>query len=59
VSTDRITRELGWEPRVDLDDGLRRTIRWYLENRAWLDRTTDDAYRAYYEAVYVRGWDRS
>jgi dTDP-glucose 4,6-dehydratase len=59
VSTDRITRELGWEPRVDLDDGLRRTIRWYLENRAWLDRTADDAYRAYYEAVYVRGWDRS
>jgi dTDP-glucose 4,6-dehydratase len=58
VSTDRITRELGWEPRVDLDDGLRRTIRWYLENRAWLDRTADDAYRAYYEAVYVRGWDR-
>ncbi len=59
VSTDRIRSELGWRPEVGLEEGLRRTIRWFLENRAWLERTVDEAYRAYYEAVYVRGWGLS
>lgn len=59
VTTDRISRELGWLPEVDFEDGLRRTVRWYLTHREWLARTTDDAYRSYFEAVYVRGWDPS
>lgn len=59
VSVDRIRAELGWRPTVDLQEGLRRTIRWFLANRAWLERTADEAYRAYYEAVYVRRWGMS
>ncbi len=56
VSADRIVAELGWRPEVGLEEGLRRTVRWFLENRDWLERTADEAYRAYYEAVYARGW---
>lgn len=59
VRTDRVTRTLGWRPEVDLDEGLRRTVRWYLAHRDWLVERTDEAYRAYYEAVYQRGWQRT
>lgn len=59
VRTDRITQELGWRPEVDVDEGLPRTVRWYLAHRDWLAERTDDAYRAYYEAVYRRGWQRT
>ena len=38
VDAGLIERELGWRPRVDFEDGLRRTIHWYLENTTWTDR---------------------
>jgi dTDP-glucose 4,6-dehydratase len=38
-------RELGWRPRRDFDDGMRSTIRWYLENRSWWERVRSGAYR--------------
>ena len=45
-------RALGWEPRVTLDDGLKRTVRWYRENRWWWEPVRSGAYRAYYERHY-------
>ena len=59
VSTERMVQELGWKPEVTLDAGLRSTVRWYLSHRDWLERSVDDGYRAYYEAVYGRGWSRA
>lgn len=56
VRTDRIAHTLGWRPEVSLEEGLLRTVRWYLANRDWLVQRTDEEYRAYYEAVYRRGW---
>jgi dTDP-glucose 4,6-dehydratase len=38
-------RELGWHPRHDFEDGMRSTIRWYLENRSWWERVRSGAYR--------------
>jgi len=35
IDPDRITRELGWQPSVTVEDGLRRTVAWYLDNRDW------------------------
>ncbi|HXH14059.1 MAG TPA: dTDP-glucose 4,6-dehydratase [Alphaproteobacteria bacterium] len=57
VATDRVSRELGWTAEVDFAEGLRRTVRWYLANREWLKRVTDESYRTFHEAVYVREWN--
>ena len=45
-------RELGWRPRVTLDDGLERTVTWYVEHRPWWERVRSGAYKAYYDTLY-------
>jgi len=48
----KIKNELGWTPKVDFDEGLRKTVRWYLDNTDWLEQVTSGAYRDYYEKMY-------
>jgi len=45
IDAGKIRRELGWVPREDFPSGLRRTVRWYLENRAWVERIASGKYR--------------
>jgi dTDP-glucose 4,6-dehydratase len=45
-------RALGWEPRVPFDDGLRETVEWYRDNRAWWEPIKSGEYREYYEQQY-------
>jgi dTDP-glucose 4,6-dehydratase len=45
IDTTKITAELGWRPAEDFESGLRRTVAWYLENAAWLERATTGTYR--------------
>jgi len=52
IDASKIAGELGWTPSVPFEEGLERTVRWYLENQAWLDQVTSGAYREYYERVY-------
>ncbi len=52
IDPSKIRSELGWAPSVGLDEGLERTVRWYLENSRWLDEVTSGAYRSYYEEYY-------
>lgn len=52
IDATRARKELGWSPSVQFEEGLERTIEWYLRNAAWLDRVTSGAYRAYYEKMY-------
>ena len=40
LAGEKITKELGWSPRVPFDEGLRETVRWYLENAAWTEEVT-------------------
>jgi dTDP-glucose 4,6-dehydratase len=47
-------RGLGWEPQVRFADGLRRTVDWYRDNRAWWEPIRSGDYRAYYERQYGR-----
>lgn len=48
----KIDKEIGWQPQTCFEDGIVRTIEWYLSNRAWLDRVTSGAYADYYESMY-------
>lgn len=45
IDASKIGRELGWRPRHDFDEGLRATVRWYLDNRSWWERVMSGAYR--------------
>jgi dTDP-glucose 4,6-dehydratase len=45
IDPTRIESELGWKPAWSFEEGMRRTVRWYLENRAWCDRITQGVYR--------------
>jgi dTDP-glucose 4,6-dehydratase len=58
MQTDRVRRELGWSPQVPFEEGLRRTVRWYLRHPDWVARVTTGEYLQYYEAVYLRRWSR-
>lgn len=44
--------ELGWEPRVGLEEGLARTVAWYLDNQDWVENVITGEYQKYYESVY-------
>jgi dTDP-glucose 4,6-dehydratase len=52
MSIDRIRTELGWAPSVDLTEGLRRTVRWYLDNQAWVDAVQGEEHRTFSESWY-------
>jgi dTDP-glucose 4,6-dehydratase len=45
IDSGKIQRELGWTPKETFDTGLRKTIRWYLENQTWVERVMSGAYR--------------
>ena len=49
--------ELGWSPTISLESGLRRTVRWYLDNQQWVERVTSGEYLKYCDAVYGRAWE--
>ncbi len=52
IDASRIKKELGWEPSSTFEDGLRRTVRWYLDNAEWLENCISGAYLQYYERMY-------
>lgn len=44
--------KLGWRPRVPLDSGLRQTVKWYIDNRLWVENIVNGSYREYYKQMY-------
>jgi dTDP-glucose 4,6-dehydratase len=50
----KIRRELGWEPAVSFEEGIRSTIEWYQSNSEWLGHARSGEYRNYYERHYTR-----
>lgn len=47
-----IHEELGWLPETRFEDGIKKTIRWYLDNKSWWEEIVNGEYRAYYERMY-------
>ncbi len=54
LDSSKIRGEVGWQPQVSFEEGIRRTIEWYQKNGAWLARARSGEYRNYYERHYAR-----
>ncbi|WP_373513914.1 dTDP-glucose 4,6-dehydratase [Persicitalea sp.] len=52
IDATRLKTELGWEPSLQFEEGLTKTVDWYLNNQAWLDNVTSGNYKKYYEEMY-------
>lgn len=52
IDSSKLQNELGWTPSLQFDEGLRKTIKWYLENNDWLDNVTSGDYLKYYDKQY-------
>ncbi|TQI71955.1 dTDP-glucose 4,6-dehydratase [Gramella sp. Hel_I_59] len=52
IDAGKINKELGWKPSVTFEEGLSKTIDWYLENEEWLKNVTSGAYQEYYKKQY-------
>ncbi|MGE4546018.1 MAG: dTDP-glucose 4,6-dehydratase [Pedobacter sp.] len=53
IDASRIRDELGWEPAMTFEEGIRKTVQWYLENRQWSKSILDGSYQQYYEQMYA------
>jgi dTDP-glucose 4,6-dehydratase len=52
IDAGKIKNELGWEPSLQFEEGIEKTIDWYLENTSWLESVTSGDYQKYYEKQY-------
>lgn len=52
IDCTKLMDELKWSPSILPEEGMRKTVNWYLENQEWLNRVTSGAYRTYYERQY-------
>ncbi len=53
IDATKLETEIGWKPSVTFEEGLDRTVDWYLENREWIENITSGDYRAYYDKMYL------
>ena len=52
IDSRKLQRELGWEPSLQFEEGIEKTVRWYLDHQDWLDNVTSGNYQHYYEEMY-------
>ena len=52
IDSRKLQRELGWEPSLQFEEGIEKTVRWYLDNQKWMDNITSGEYEKYYEEMY-------
>jgi dTDP-glucose 4,6-dehydratase len=54
IDSSKLQRELGWKTSLNFEEGLEKTVEWYLENSAWLENVTSGEYQKYYEKQYQK-----
>lgn len=54
IDSSKLQHDLGWKPSVTFEEGLEKTVDWYLANQEWLDHVTSGNYQKYYEEQYVK-----
>jgi dTDP-glucose 4,6-dehydratase len=54
IDSSKLKDELGWEPSLQFEEGIEKTVKWYLENQEWLNNVTSGDYQAYYQKMYTK-----
>ena len=52
IDSSKLKTELGWEPSLQFEEGIEKTVKWYLDNKEWMDRVTSGDYQEYYKKTY-------
>ena len=52
IDSTKLQQELGWEPSLQFEEGIEKTVRWYLDHQEWMDNITSGDYEKYYEEMY-------
>jgi dTDP-glucose 4,6-dehydratase len=52
IDSSKLQHELGWLPSLQFEEGLEKTVDWYLANQAWMDEITSGDYKNYYQQQY-------
>lgn len=52
IDSTKLQKELGWEPSLQFEEGIEKTVKWYLDNEEWLDNVTTGDYQSYYDKMY-------
>lgn len=52
IDSTKLKNELGWEPSLQFEEGIEKTVQWYLEHQEWMDNITSGEYEKYYESMY-------
>lgn len=53
IDSTKLKNELGWEPSLQFEAGIEKTVRWYLDNQEWMDNVTSGDYESYYTKMYA------
>ena len=52
IDSTKLQKELGWEPSLQFEEGIEKTVRWYLDHQDWMDNVTSGDYQNYYDSMY-------
>ncbi len=52
IDSSKLKNELGWQPSLQFEEGIEKTVQWYLDNQQWLDHITNGEYKEYYHLMY-------
>ena len=53
IDASKLEKELGWKPSILFEEGLSKTVDWYLENQDWVEKVTSGSYQEYYDQMYL------
>ena len=52
IDSTKLKEELGWEPSLQFEEGIEKTVKWYLDNKDWMESVTSGDYKDYYNKMY-------
>ena len=54
IDSSKLKNELGWEPSLQFEEGIEKTVKWYLNNKEWVDGVTSGDYKEYFNKMYKK-----